>query len=290
MTNPNVNAGKKIIGFYSIAPSQGKRTLSLAMAQLLAENGHRTLYVELDTKHPSVGTANQIHHVTRNVSNYLQATINENEYAIENYVLQINDLLNTEDRDLKRVFSEVPSNLDFLVLPKTFKESQLPNLLEGKGTPEQNAHDFIQKMLYSFRVAKYRYIVINLPNEIESVFGYEVIKEIDLIINPVTVSPSRLIENQQTINFLSKNIDLLEDKWTTVLNMTSPYLKEEDNSTLLETKYQIQYDPERQQNEMSLTIGSDHIKEKLEVLGHDLDLSVVITPKKRNIFWKKERV
>lgn len=277
----------EIISFYAVAASQGKRTLSLALAELLAKNNNSVLYVELDTTRPSVALSTRISHPVKNAIEYFRETIKD-DFNVTPHVLNRKELIKTDDRDLKRIFSELPGSLDYLVLPIFYQESNFPNLIDN-GNPEQKANEYIQKLLYSFRTSKYDYVLLNLPNELESLFGFEVIAGSDQILNVITPSANRLNEMKDIQNFLNQHIPQLKDKWTNILNMASPNVNEIEYKQLLnEHTIIIPYDPERSKAEFSLETGSPIIKERLEDLALYLELSIIPTPKGRFSFLKKK--
>lgn len=103
-----------LFGFYGVTPSQGTRTLSLAFAEMLANEGYKTLYVELNTSNPAIAITNQITDTERNAVEFFQRTVSKNDFSVENYVLNKKILMNTENRELKKVYSRLPETLDFL--------------------------------------------------------------------------------------------------------------------------------------------------------------------------------
>lgn len=272
----------EIISFYSVAPSQGKRTISLALAELLAANGHSTLYVELDALHPAIAQANQITNSYRNTYEYIQNTVNNNDFNIEKYIITHEILIDTNNRDLKRLFQEMPKKLDYLVFPSDFKEHTFPTIVRTDDKDaEQNARDYIQKMLYAFKTTNYKYVILNLPNELQSIFSFEVIEGSDFVLNVTTASPNRLQENKEIVHYLSLNMPDLESKWTTVLNMVSPNVELKLLKDLVgNDPFVIPFDNERQQVELSLRTGSPIIDENVEQLALQLNLDIEPTPVK----------
>ncbi|NUH84756.1 AAA family ATPase [Bacillus firmus] len=278
-----------IISFYSVAHSQGKKTLSLTFANLLAEHNHKVLYVELDYKKPSVALSTQISDQSRNVKEYFQDTLIKNSYDVEPYVLKRDQLLNTEDRNLRKLYNGLPSKLDYLIFPLSFQESSFPTLIEDQENAELEAQEFIGKFIYSLKTTKYEYVILSLPTELHSIFGFEVLANSDQIINVVTPSATRLFENKNAKTFLSSNIQNLEDKWHTVLNMTSEEVDENEYLQLVKGEpIFVPFDPQRQKEEFALHFGSEMIQEKLEQLALKLNISITLTtPKKRSIFSRR---
>lgn len=269
----------EIISFYSVAPSQGKRTLSQAFANVLATNDHRVLYIELDTKNPSIAASSQISHPYNNALKYFQTTVEKSNFNIEPFILKKDELLKTENRDMRKVFREMTGNLDYLVFPDNFNESNFPDLLIDSENLEAKAHEYIQQFVYALKTSKYDYVVLNLPNDIASIFGYEMISESDKVVNITTASANRLLENKRTVSFLSNNNQDLEKKWSIILNMTSPFVENEIYKGLInDTPFIIQYDPERATSELALETGSPLINEKLEYFALQIGISIIPTP------------
>ncbi|MEQ2529125.1 hypothetical protein WMO40_20840 [Bacillaceae bacterium CLA-AA-H227] len=277
----------EILSFYSVAHSQGKRTLSLGFAELLAMNEHKVLYVELDYKKPSVAISTQITDVTRNAREFFQDTILKRSFDLEPYILTKEILLSSENRDLRRVYAELPDKLDYLTLPMNFQESSFPSLINEGEDNEKEAQEYIDKFLYSLKTTKYTYIILNLPIELHSIFGFEVIANSEQIINVVTPNATRLFENKNAYKFLSPNISHLEDKWSTILNMTSPELTPNEYFQLIsEEAILVPYDPARQQSEFALQLSSVEIRERLEKLAARLNIPFESAiPKKRSGFF-----
>ncbi|MEK5105055.1 hypothetical protein MKX83_24240 [Cytobacillus sp. FSL M8-0252] len=276
----------EIISFYSVAHSQGKKTLSLTFAKLLAENEHKVLYVELDYRKPSVALSTQITHTRRNTNEYFQETVVKESFDVERHVLTKEELLKTEDRNVKKLYSNLPKRLDYLIYPISFQESNFPTIIQDQEKAEQEAQDFISKFIYSLKTTKYEYVILNLPIELYSIFGFEVIGSSDKVVNIVTPSATRLFENKNAITFLSSNIPNLEENWNIVMNMTSEEVDpSEYNQLVKEEPILIPYDIHRQKEELSLQIGSETIQEKLESLALKLNISITQTsPRKRTFF------
>lgn len=260
----------EIISYYSAAPSQGKRTLSLRFAEMLAQQGYKTLYIELDVNHPAIAIANQITNPLRNAVEYFQKTMTAKEFNVENFVINKEVLLLTEQRDLKKIFAELPQNLDFLVLPEDFQLNGFPVLVDSaEKDAEIKANEYIQKFMYALKTSRYEYVVLNLPNEINHIFGYEVIEASDRLINVITPSATRIYENKEIKNFLIENIPGIKERIFTVINQASALLDVQIFKDLVGEDQKvivIPFDMERQPRELALENGSPLIDENTERL------------------------
>lgn len=277
----------EIISFYSVAPSQGKRTLSLGFAELLADQQHKTLYVELDYINPSVAVSTQISNSTQNVVQYFQNVQLKQYFNIEPYVLTKEILIQSSDQKKKRIFSSLSGKLDYLVVPSNHNINSFPDLIGNKENDiEAEAYDFIQKFIYALKNTKYQYIVLNLPNQLESLFSFEVMANSDKIANVITPSANRIVEFQSVNAFLNKNIENINEKMFTLLNMTNPDISHSDYQELIAFQGNINYDPDRQFEEFQLKLASENIKQQLEPIADQMGIPVTVTTKRRGLFGR----
>lgn len=276
----------QIISFYSPAASQGKRTLSLAFANLLANEGYSTLYVELDIDKPSVAITNQITDPLKNAVEYFKKTVKRKEFELDEFVINKNSLLESDNKHMKRVFNEFPKDLDFLVLPSGYSENAFPMIVDGEKNAEKIAHEYIQTFIYTLKSTNYHFVILNLPNNLSSIFGYEVIGLSDTLIDIVTPSANRIDENRKILNFLTNNIPELESNLKVIINQASSALDIQTYKDLLKEydPFVINFDLERQSKELALEIGSPIIDEELERLALQLRISITPKEKKRKFF------
>lgn len=269
----------EIISYYSVAASQGKRTLSLRFAEMLAQQGYKTLYMELDVNHPAIAITNQITNPLRNAVEYFQQTMTSKEFNVENFVINKEVLMLTEQRDLKKVFTELPQNLDFLVLPAGFQLNSFPVLVDSnEANAEVKANEYIQKFMYSLKTSQYEYVVLNLPNEMNHIFGFEVIVSSDRIVNVTTPNPTRIYESKEMKKFLIDNVAGIKERIFTIMNQASAILDVQTFKDLVgedEKLLVIPFDVERQQRELALENGSpiidEHMERLLLMLGIDYE-------------------
>lgn len=267
----------KIYGFYSVAESQGKKTISQSFADLLAENEYKVLYVELDSHRPSVAISTRITHETKNIVEYFRGVATAKDFTFEPYVLKISNLLETEeDKNLNRHFKMYfDDNLDYLIFPLNHNDKDFPTLVENENA-EKETKELIENFTYNLKSSNYDFIVLNLPIELYSIFGFELIGNCDSIINVLTASATRLYENKKMKSFLFENEPSLKKKWNTVLNMVSSAVEETQYNELMNEKpILIPFDEERQIEEFSSKIGSYEIREKLKILAERLEIKLL---------------
>ncbi len=286
----------EIISYYSVAPSQGKRTLSLSMAESLAEQGYKTALIELDDVYPALSIANQITNEYKNTVEFFQKAVNSNQFNISEYVINKSILVDTDNRDFKKRFAEYPDKLDFLVFPKNFRAHHFPVIVKSnEENAERKAHEFIQKFMYSLKTSSYDYVILNLPNNLEHLFCFEVIGASDRIINVVTPAASRLFENKEIIEYLTSNISGLQNKLYTIVNQASLEVDITTYKELTGVKDSnkvivIPYDPERLDRELALKIGSPTINYHIERVALLLDIKLnPATNKKKKIPFFREK-
>ncbi|MFS0783374.1 AAA family ATPase [Bacillus sp. 1P06AnD] len=277
----------KVVSFYGASHSQGNRTLSLTMAKMLAESDYKTLYVELDLYKPSVAIATQITDELRNTNVYFQNVIDKNVWSIDPYVLNRAYLLNAKAKS-KQLYSHLPDKLDFLVLPIDFNLREFPEIINGEKESEKKAHEFIEKFMYTLNTSNYDYVILKLPVELRSIFGFEMIAASDHVVHIVTPSANRINEGKQVTKFLNNNIFGIEDKLINVINLASKEVPNEEYWDLLEDPVIVPYDTHRQQQEFEMKFGSSLIEESLHILADRLDAELTIQNKRnKKSFFKK---
>lgn len=277
------------IAFYAVAPSQGKRSLSMATANFLASENHRTLYVELDTQHPSIATCFGISSEMQNVMEWIGKIQRTNDYMLGNYALTKRKLMeDCEDRKLKSIFKDLPENLDYLVLPKNFDVTLFPRIIDSEdANAEDTAKAFIQNMLFGLSTANYDYIVLNLPNELNHIFGYEVLTQSDHVVNVVTPSFTRLAENLETINIVKSYAGAALPNMVAVMNMVTDRIEASTYKEYLsfsEKSLLVPFEAERQVYEFGMEIKSPELTEASGRLLQKLGIEVEVAQKKKGLF------
>ncbi|MED3804426.1 hypothetical protein P4562_21235 [Lysinibacillus xylanilyticus] len=279
-----------LFGFYGVTPSQGTRTLSLAFAEMLANEGYKTLYVELNTSNPAIAITNQITDTERNAVEFFQRTVSKNDFSVENYVLNKKILMNTENRELKKVYSRLPETLDFLGFPYKFVENSFPTIVSSEDkNAEKIAEDYILKLTYSLKTSNYNFVILNLPNDINHLFGFNVIENLDMLYTVVTPNATRIYETKNALSILKDNIPGIENKLKVIINQASKEIDIQTNKDLMKDfdVHVIYFDLERQEKELALENSSPIIDEALEQLA--LMKHIEIEPKGKKSRWSLKR-
>ena len=277
----------KIISFFSNSPNQGKRTISQSFAKILSNNNQKVLYVELDYYNPSFANSTQISHPKKNIRGFIQSAVLQSKFDVEPYIYTSDEVKAESNKRVQTVHAELPKNLHFLTLPLNFEETTFPTITNSEDEKsEEEAFNFVEKIMFQLRNLEYSVIIINLPNEIKSVFGLPVLIESDQVVNVITANPTRIVEYQNVLKTIKHtSIDLKE--WFTVINQTNSSIDDseymglinEENAPML-----IPYDIERANYEFSLKIGSPSIDLCNEELIQSMGFPIQPKAKRKGLF------
>lgn len=61
---------------------------------------------------------------------------------------------------------------------------------------EKIAEDYILKLTYSLKTSNYNFVILNLPNDINHLFGFNVIENLDMLYTVVTPNATRIYETK----------------------------------------------------------------------------------------------
>lgn len=281
---------QQIISFHSNLPSQGQRTVSLAFSNLLAQQGYDVLYIELDTNYPSIAKALQLNTGEKNMTSYLEQTVNGEFDAIEKFILRKEDLVSQNDRKQKSRYAEFEENLAYLIFPLSTKTEDIPNLLEYRQddeTDEEFAIDYVSRLIEAIGNTSYDFVVCKLANDIDHLFTYEMMKLSNHVVSVSLPSVTKLFDQEDLKSFLFAQDKELQGKWHDVLNMTSSELDESEYKNLIDAHCIIPFDPERQGEELALNPDSPKIRQKLERFVLDLGIKINVTVDENRSIFKK---
>lgn len=286
---------QKIISFYASAESQGLRTVSLAFANRLAEQDYSVLYVELDDAIPAIAQSLLIQTEEKNINSYLNQTVKGHFNDIQKYVLAKKDIIDNAERKEKNKHSGLEEELSFLIYPMELTDKDVPNLVElfesneanGELTLEDYVVDYIERFTDALKLLPYDFIVCKLPQDIDHVFTFEMMKHSHHVLSVTTPSVTRQMIHKKRKKFLFEQSKDLEGKWVNILNMASDEIPESDYRELLETDYIIPFDMERQQRELSMESDSPLIRKSLERMILDLGINIQLTMNEGQSMIKK---
>lgn len=278
----------QIIGFHSVAQGQGKRTFSLSFAELLAKNNYNTLFIELDVFNPSLYLGHNIAHELKNLTEYVRSALNNDAFQVERFAIKKSELI--ADKEGRKLFSNLPDKLSYLALQKDFQIDKFPVIVDSTDSEaEERAHKFIQKFINALKNSDYDYVVISLPTEINHIFGYEIVKEVDKLINVVTVTAARFDENTKVMQFLKKTIPSFENKLFTLINMASDRIDDSKYKEFVgiigeNNHYISKFDLDRKEYELAYAFGSPAITNDVELMALKMKIAITPTPKKKKLF------
>lgn len=283
---------KKLISFHACTPSQGLRTLSLSFANLLAQQNHSVLFVELDTVYPSIAKSLQIETGSKNIINYFGKTLDGKFDELNKFILTKDDILKHSERKQKSLYSGLEDEVSYLILPLDIKPEEVPDLIEGTRVKNENVEeyvmDYVARFVETIQELEFDYIVFKLANDIDHMFTYEMMKHSDHVLSVSTPSSTKLMEQISVKKFLFEQSKSIESKWNDILNMASQDIATSEYRTLLNREYVIPFDPERQGEELAMQPDSMLIRQSLERVALDLGIQVNLSMQhEKNSFFQK---
>lgn len=271
----------KLISFYANTPSQGLRTISLAFSNLLAQQSHSVLYVDLDTVKPSIAKALQIKTGKKNIFDYFERTIEGDFDSVDQFILTKAEIINQSERKQKSYYSGLEKDVSFLIAPMETPDEDIPDLIDHEHRQQESIEeyvmDYVSRFVETLTGAGFDYVICKLPNDIDHMFTYEMMKHSDQVISVATPSITKLIDQTEAKQFLFEQNKALEEKWTDILNMTSQEVPNNEYKALLDTEFIIPFDPERIGEEMALQPDSPFIRRSLEQVVQKLGIPITLT-------------
>lgn len=279
----------KLIGFYSVAPGEGKRTISQVAAKLLAQE-QKVLYVELDYYRPSFAVTTGLSHSEKNFYNFINHFKVHGRFDLKSYIVNISEVKESNKRlAATKHFSE---NLSFLTLPIEFygNESSFPSLIDGNASSQnykELIQNFIQAFVNRFKQSNFDVVLFILPHYEESLFTLPIIEQCDEIIHVITANPTSLIKYRSFKEKIHNSLDIdLKNRWRTVINKVTDMVPESEYYKLFDDEVVaalIPYDAKQSENDFTYSIGTEDIEEKVGFLLTSLGFYVEI-PKPKGFF------
>ncbi|EOQ19787.1 MinD/ParA family ATP-binding protein [Bacillus cereus] len=273
MNNESINNNEiKSMAFWSNHVNEGKRTISQAVAQTLAKNDKKVLYVELDYLHPSFALSTGLTHPKKNMMRLIESREN---FSIADYIANKNDVIVSEA--IRDAMNKIPEKLYFLSFPADYLFNEFPKI--------ENP-DFINTFITAIKECNFDITIFNLPNNLDDLFAYPVMLEVDRVFHIISPNLLRMQEYKKTRQVL-ESVEFDMQKWSTILNKSimgiSPQVYEEQ-ALKEEISFEISWDMKRPQAELELEIGSNGINEEVETLlsnmGFELKKSNIVPERK----------
>ena len=265
-------ADPKIFSFWSASSNLGKRTISQSYAMQIAKLGYSVLYCEFDYLSPALAQTTALSNQDKN---FYQLALSQDTFDLRQYIATKMDVKIT--KEMVGLFEEIPHEFHFLGLPSGFDPETFPSI---------TSEDFLETLLSALKEIEYDAIVINLPSEIENLFGFPVMLESDVIFNVVSSNPVRISEYHAIIRMLQETpLDM--KKWKSVINQVGQGISKETCDQMLREQsiLAIPHDAERSGFELDLRFGSTLINQKTaELAGLFGFIAPETTVKKKGFF------
>ncbi|MEQ6391246.1 hypothetical protein RZN22_18380 [Bacillaceae bacterium S4-13-58] len=245
----------KVFSFWSPSTNLGKRTVSQAFASQIAKLGYGVLYVEFDYMNPSLAITTAL---SSKEKNFYQLSLSQDSFDLRQYIANKMDVRIT--KEMVSLFEGIPQDLHFLGLPSGFDSEQFPSITN---------EEFLSTLLSALRDVEYDAVVINLPSQVDNLFGFPVMLESDVIFSVTTANPVRIKEYRNMMKMLVET-PLKMDKWEVIVNQVGEGITKETCDQLLreeESIIAIPYDNQRPADELDLKMGSPIINKKMEELA-----------------------
>ncbi|MBT2576879.1 AAA family ATPase [Bacillus sp. ISL-8] len=252
----------KIIGIYGVQRGLGATTIGQSLAKVIGESNSKVLYLELDYLNATFARKTAISNPDKNMEAFMEKAILEHRLDIQKYILK-----NSEIGDGKR-FSWIPNNMEMLTFSNDFAEKNFPRFETNVETKvEKFINDFISKL----KTLDYDFVILQLPNQIENIFGLPILSKCDSVVSVLTGNPIVLSKYKDITNVFKK-ADFQYKDWVHVFNLCSHEIDEEDYKMLMDFDVAtcIPYDSERAEIEFSLIPGSETIDEYIKIIARKL--------------------
>jgi len=252
----------KIIGIYGVQRGLGTTTIGQSLAKVIGESNSKVLYLELDYLNATFAHKTAISNPEKNMELFMEKAILEGRFDIQKYILKKNEV-----GEGKR-FSWLPSNMELLTFSNDFAEESFPRFKTNVETlVEKFSNDFISKL----KALDYDYVILQLPNQIENVFGLPMLSKCDSVVSILTGNPI-VLSRYKNITNVFKKANLQHKEWVHVFNLCSNKIDEEDYKMLVDFEVTacIPYDPERAEVEFSLQLGSETIDDYMKNIARKL--------------------
>lgn len=251
-----ISTGKeKLFAFWGSSQNAGKRTLSQAFAAVIAEFNYKVLYVELDYLNPAFGMTTGL---TNSKKNLYQLCLSQETFDINEYIATKDDTDLKRQKGFNKILNRIPDNLHYLCLPTFFDSEEFPVL----------SQEFLSNFIKALKEVEYDAVVISLSTDLDDVFGFPIMLEVDKIFHVIPDNIVR-IQEYKLLKEKLKGTPLDMEKWETLLNQVGEGVEKEALDRLLEeqTLLSIPFCKDRSLYEHDLLIGSPVINEAMKDLA-----------------------
>ena len=204
---------QKIITFVGGEHGVGNTQVALNTALQLAQNGYKTIYIELKEKPSTVDYLYQLH---RNVDNGLEVALfnleNQDYRGVNKSITRMKDVIErTREGDLMLdLYKTFPKNLDFLFFSPSYTESS-NELMAGN---PQGLKELCMHLLFE---SGYHFIILDADNEPSNPYTEVALRFGTQVFYTLTQDVCHIGNSVRQVAELSKSINL-KDKLYYVVN------------------------------------------------------------------------
>lgn len=204
---------QKIITFIGGEHGVGNTQVALNTALQLAQNGYKTIYIELKEKPSTIDYLYQLH---RNVENGLEVALfnleNQDFRGVNKSITRMKDVIErTREGDLMLdLYKTFPKNLDFLFFSPSYTES---NNEIAVGNP-QGLKELCMHLLFE---SGYHFIILDADNEASNPYTEVALRFGTQVFYTLTQDVCHIGNSVRQVSELSKRINL-KDKLYYVVN------------------------------------------------------------------------
>lgn len=265
----------KLVSIYTTGPSEGRTTISTAMAKLLGQN-HTVLVVELDYQRPTLALATGISNEAQNTLQYMRQLKEEGKVDVGSFVRKSQDN------------KEFSTNVNFLTFPLNYQPEYFPTFIsENDEVMGTSIKDFSDTFVSYFKGLGYDVVLFIHPHQLDDLFSSPVLRKSDLILNVVTTNPTSLLKSRECYQLLGDIEDdgvRLSEKWKIIVNKYVDDIPLENLSDLLAQRIlgTITLDSQKIANDLTKNISSERINTDLASVLNSLGFHVNV--KRKSLF------
>lgn len=198
---------EKIITFIGGKNGVGTSSIAFSSAALLASQGKKVIYIELDDEKPSTSYIYELGHISKGIDNCLNQINKGNYKAINDSIIKTADLKNKEN--YLSGYKKLPKTLDFLF----FSKSYIADLAK-----QTDLSKFKELFLYIKYQLGYDYVFIDIGLPLSSIAVQDSIVYSDLVVSVISQDIASIGYHLFDLDVLEKKGFFIKDKSYYVVN------------------------------------------------------------------------